>query len=53
MIENLMKTLPEYRHPALREQLDLLDRMIETTYVIPEDLALARVPDSQGLGAVS
>ena len=53
MIENLIKTLPEFRHPALREQLDLLDRTIEKIYVIPEDLALARVADSQGLGAVS
>jgi uncharacterized membrane protein len=53
MIENLMKTLPEFRHTALREQLDLLDRTIEKIYVIPEDLALARVADSQGLGAVS
>ena len=24
--------------------------MIETLYVLPEDLALARIPDSQGLG---
>ena len=53
MIENLIRTLPEFRHPALREQLDLLDRTIEKIYVIPEDLALARVTDSQGLGAVS
>jgi uncharacterized membrane protein len=53
MIENLIKTLPEFRHPALREQLDLLDRTLERIYVIPEDLALARVADSQGLGAVS
>jgi len=53
MIENLIKTLPEFRHPALREQLDLLDRTIEKIYLIPEDLALARVADSQGLGAVS
>jgi len=53
MIENLIRTLPDFRHPALREQLDLLDRTIEKIYVIPEDLALARVADSQGLGAVS
>jgi uncharacterized membrane protein len=53
MIENLMKTLPEFRHPALREQLNLLDRMIEKTYIMPEDLALARIADSQGLGGSS
>ena len=32
-------------------ELDLLDRMIEKPYLLPEDLALARIPDSQGLGA--
>lgn len=50
MIENLIKTLPEHRHAALREQLMLLDREIERIYTVPEDLALARIADSQGLG---
>jgi uncharacterized membrane protein len=50
MIEDLMRTLPGFRHPELREQLDLLDRTVEKIYVIPEDLALARIGDSQGLG---
>jgi uncharacterized membrane protein len=50
MILNLANTLPPERHPALRKQLDLLDRMLEKFYVFPEDLALARVPDTQGLG---
>jgi uncharacterized membrane protein len=50
MILNLANTLPPERHPALRQQLDLLDRMLEKFYVLPEDLALARVPDTQGLG---
>jgi hypothetical protein len=49
MIDNLVKTLLESRRPALREERDLLDRAIEKLYVLPEDLALARVPDSQGL----
>jgi len=53
MVENLRRTLPEFCHPALREQLELLDRTIEKAYVIPEDLALARVAASQGLGEVS
>ena len=53
MIENLIKTLSEFHQPALREQLDLLDRTIEKIYVIPEDLALARIADSQGLGGSS
>ena len=50
MIENLMRTLPEHRHPALKQQLLLLDREIDTHYSQPEDLALARGSDSQGLG---
>jgi uncharacterized membrane protein len=50
MLENLVDSLPPHRHPALREELDLLDRTIEQLYRLPEDLALARVPDAQGLG---
>lgn len=53
MIDNLVKTLPESRRPALRQECDLLDRAIEKLYVLPEDLALARIPDSQGLGGSS
>jgi len=50
MIENLMDTLPVYRHPALREQLDLLDRAVQVHFDFPEDRTLARIPDPQGLG---
>lgn len=50
MLENLLQTLPERRRPALRQELDLLDRTLEKAYPLPEDLALARIPDSQGLG---
>jgi uncharacterized membrane protein len=50
MIENLTQTLPEHRHAALLEELDLLDRAIERHFTSPEDLALARIPDAQGLG---
>jgi len=50
MTENLARTLPEHRHVALQQQLALLDREIEHQYVLPEDLALARGSDSQGLG---
>jgi uncharacterized membrane protein len=50
MIENLTRTLPAHRHTALEQQLGLLDREIETQYRLPEDLALARGSDSQGLG---
>ena len=53
MIDNLVKTLPESRRPALRQERDLLDRTIERLYVLPEDLALARISDSQGLGGSS
>jgi uncharacterized membrane protein len=53
MLENLVHSLPESRHPALRQQLDLLDRTLPDYYKLPEDLALARVPDSQGLGGAS
>jgi uncharacterized membrane protein len=50
MIENLDAVLPETRRPALRLELDLLDRMIERVYLLPEDAALARIADTQGLG---
>jgi uncharacterized membrane protein len=50
MIINLANTLPAERHAALHLEYDLLDRMLEKLYVLPEDLALARIPDSQGLG---
>lgn len=50
MIINLANTLPLERHAALRLEHDLLDRMLEKLYLLPEDLALARIPDSQGLG---
>src|SRR5262249_17018944 len=50
MIVNLANALPAARHPALHREADLLDRAIEKLYSFPEDLALARIPDSQGLG---
>lgn len=53
MLENLIHSLPERRHAALRRELDLLDRAIERVYAFPEDLALARVPDAQGMGGAS
>ena len=51
MIETLIQTLPEHRHPALRHELKLLDLSVERLYVFAEDLALARIADSQGLGS--
>lgn len=53
MIENLLQTLAEHRHPALREELELLDRALAREHPFPEDLALARIPDSQGMGGSS
>jgi uncharacterized membrane protein len=50
MIEDLVRTLPESRQTALRDELDVLDRMLESLHPLPEDLALAREPDLQGLG---
>lgn len=50
MLVNLRDTLPAERHPALTQQLELLDRMAEKIYLLPEDLALSRIPDPQGLG---
>lgn len=53
MIENLSQSLPEPRLRALRQQKDLLDRTLQELYAFPEDLALARIADSQGLGGSS
>jgi hypothetical protein len=50
MLENLVQTLPPHRHAELRKQLELLDRAIEGHYPFPEDRAIARIPDPQGLG---
>jgi uncharacterized membrane protein len=53
MLENLMSTLPSVRHEALLAELELLERTVETVYKLPEDLALARVPDAQGMGGTA
>jgi hypothetical protein len=53
MIENYIVTLSDLRHLALRRELDLLDRALEKVHEFPEDLALARQPDLQGLGGAS
>ena len=48
-----MRILPEERHPALVAELTLLDAAIRDLYPLPGDLALASVPDPQGMGAAS
>ncbi len=53
MGESLLRTLPAPRHAALVDELALLDRAIERRWRDPEDLALARLPDPQGLGGGS
>jgi uncharacterized membrane protein len=50
MLDNVGVTLARHRHAALIEERERLDHMIENLYSIPEDLALARRPDIQGLG---
>jgi uncharacterized membrane protein len=40
VIENLMQTLPEHRHPALQQELATLDGSIQTRLSNAEDLAL-------------
>ena len=53
MFDNLVASLPPHRHPALEEEARRLAESIEVLYRLPQDLALARVPDSQGLGGSS
>lgn len=53
MIDNLMVVLPKDRRPALAMELDLLDRAVDELYRFPEDRALARTPDMQGLGGAA
>ena len=53
MIENLIQTLPAYRHPVLQLELSLLNREISHHFTQPEEFMLTQVPDSQGLGGHS
>jgi uncharacterized membrane protein len=46
-------TLPEHRRAALETELQLLDWAIQQHFHRPEELALARIADSQGLGSSS
>jgi len=50
MIENLTETLPTDRHLELQQQLNLLDQEAKRLFRYPEELALAAIADSQGLG---
>ena len=53
MIENLKETLPSHRHDELQRQLNLLDSEAKRLFRYPEELALAGIADSQGLGGHS
>jgi uncharacterized membrane protein len=53
MLVNLMAALAAHRHEALLQELDLLDRTVAQHFSLPEDLALARIADVQGLGGAS
>jgi uncharacterized membrane protein len=53
MILSLQESLPENRRPALRRELDLLDRTVAKCHDFPEDVELARQADFQGLGGSS
>ena len=53
MLENLMSTLPPQRHAALRQELETLDLLLPEYYKLPQDLALAKIADSQGLGGAA
>jgi uncharacterized membrane protein len=53
MVVNLTETLPAHRVSAITQELALIDREIERNFIYPEDLALARIPDPQGLGGRS
>jgi uncharacterized membrane protein len=53
MFDNLLRTLPAHRLPAIALELTLLDREIEQKFPYPEDLALAQIGDPQGLGGRS
>jgi len=50
MLEDLLHVLPPARHAALVEERRLLERRLGEVYPYAEDLALARMPDLQGLG---
>ena len=51
MLQNLEQALPEARGPALSKELELLDQVLVGLNMLPDDLAVARTPDLQGLGA--
>jgi len=53
MLQNLLQSLPLHRQTALQGEHERLNQTAVRLYFLPGDLALARVPDSQGLGGSS
>jgi hypothetical protein len=53
MLDNLSTSLPKQRHWALAEERARLDVLVDALCSIPEDRALARNSDLQGLGGSS
>jgi uncharacterized membrane protein len=51
MLDHVAAALPAFRRAALRREREHLDAMIDACIALPDDRALARVADSQGLGA--
>jgi uncharacterized membrane protein len=52
MIEHLLGALPAQRHAQLRVELELLE-LATRQHMFKQDIALAQVPDSQGLGGAA
>jgi len=50
MLQDLIALLPAVRCAALQAQRDLLRRAVRAAHPFDEDVALAAVPDVQGLG---
>jgi len=53
MLEDLLRLLPPLRRPALEFERALLERAVSAAFALPEDAALARIPDVQGLGGAA
>lgn len=53
MLDNLMRSLPKHRHAALKIEMELLEDSIAQAHKATDDAALARIPDTQGLGGAS